>query len=543
MLHEGEAIWLSTLLGWVVGPPQGPKLFRAPRESTEGNQRHQTASRIEEFDILRSNRNEYGSTTRHVVCRSGMDEAPSQEKVVVKAGLVVRERHETTSSKIGELGEGTMVTVLEVIDSGEISRAHVLVKTGRLAGRHGFVTILFTNGEKGLSDPRPNNTGDAGSTSNRHSSRGSRGSIGSVLTSAAVTGTAQRRSPLRQAMERRPASGRTRSTPRKSARGAAAGGAAGAAAGGAAGASIRSAAPERAAASAARNWASFSEAAAISAQQTTPGASYNNPLASLVVPKLFFPMPKPMEQVIEQPAKPPKPQHAPPAATKPRSKSQHQHQQRASGSQPAAATAAGINPALAKNLRIQRAKLALEEAMRGHDAGLLEKAMYEGLDAGLDDGVLEAGMLALGELEGKPEEDRIADEAASPPTQTTGSGGELTADPSTQQQIRDGSLVKLHGLKAGVCLQGLGKCERAPTVGMPSHALEFTRNCKLTPDPDCTIQSSASYIHSMIRFPYLSQRAPASKSTTVGWGGWRKIRRHGLSRVQAAGRQLWATDP
>lgn len=75
------------------------------------------------------------------------------DQQVVKAGLVIRAGYDTSSDKLGELGAGINVTVHDEMDMGDVVRARIVVKDGPLRGREGFVTKLFTSGEKGLSDP------------------------------------------------------------------------------------------------------------------------------------------------------------------------------------------------------------------------------------------------------------------------------------------------------------------------------------------------------------------------------------------------------
>ena len=225
---------------------------------------------------------------------------------------------------------------------------------------------------------------------------------------------------------------------------------------------------------------------------------------------------------------------------------------------------APLNPALVRIERRQRAKLAIDEAMKGLSAVALEAALREGLDAGLPDELLQFGVLRLGELEEKnndkqqrqqqqrqqpperlpppqqqqqplqpqppppqpPElseesQHRVAAAAAQHVPGITGAPslgrrksrdraapamspaaarslpvpvpmpmprrqpaaanakGQQPPPPSAPPVLRDGSLVKLHGLKAGVSLSGLNTlnlekyngrmgrvCEDAPPYGL-----------------------------------------------------------------------------
>ena len=114
----------------------------------------------------------------HDADQRGMGDFP-RAQVVVKANLVVRERYDTTSAKIGELGIvarlspftgesgprthsplcecsadlGTKVTVYDTIMEGALTRARIVVNSGPLSGVEGFVTATFSSGEQALSDP------------------------------------------------------------------------------------------------------------------------------------------------------------------------------------------------------------------------------------------------------------------------------------------------------------------------------------------------------------------------------------------------------
>jgi hypothetical protein len=167
---------------------------------------------------------------------------------------------------------------------------------------------------------------------------------------------------------------------------------------------------------------------------------------------------------------------------------------------------------LAADRRLQRARLALEVAMRGTDAIILEAALREALDAGLPDDLLQRGMMQLGDLEesaaaqastagvlstghaagaGGPSSGSASiggtgggDAAGgkkralarSGSSGTSGGGGGLKASSGSLKAkkpggsggvmggaaaagapplVREGSLVKLHGLRAGLGLQGM----------------------------------------------------------------------------------------
>ena len=170
---------------------------------------------------------------------------------------------------------------------------------------------------------------------------------------------------------------------------------------------------------------------------------------------------------------------------------------------------------LAADRRLQRARLALEVAMRGTDAIILEAALREALDAGLPDDLLQRGMMQLGDLEesaaaqastagvlstghaagaGGPssgsasiggtgggdaaggKKRALARSGSSGSSGTSGGGGGLKASSGSLKAkkpggsggvmggaaaagapplVREGSLVKLHGLRAGLGLQGM----------------------------------------------------------------------------------------
>ena len=76
-------------------------------------------------------------------------EGPKQQ-VVARDGLVVRERYDVSSAKIGELPAGTKCTVYDVIETpGDITRARIVANSGPLAGTEGWVTTVFTSGASG----------------------------------------------------------------------------------------------------------------------------------------------------------------------------------------------------------------------------------------------------------------------------------------------------------------------------------------------------------------------------------------------------------
>ena len=91
---------------------------------------------------------------RATVSQTLMELEGPKQQVVARDGLVVRERYDVSSAKIGELPAGTKCTVYDVIETpGDITRARIVANSGPLAGTEGWVTTVFTSGEKGLSDP------------------------------------------------------------------------------------------------------------------------------------------------------------------------------------------------------------------------------------------------------------------------------------------------------------------------------------------------------------------------------------------------------
>ena len=64
---------------------------------------------------------------------------------------VLREKFETTSKKLGELAKGDRLTVHDVIGHiGGITRARVMVDSGMMRGREGFVTYDKKDGSCSL---------------------------------------------------------------------------------------------------------------------------------------------------------------------------------------------------------------------------------------------------------------------------------------------------------------------------------------------------------------------------------------------------------
>ena len=88
----------------------------------------------------------------------------------------------------------------------------------------------------------------------------------------------------------------------------------------------------------------------------------------------------------------------------------------------------------------------------------LEHALREGLAAGVADETLQAGVMRMGEMDeeakAKAEAKRAERKAQVAAAQAAGMSGDV---PHLHQHLREGSLVKLHGLEKGSTFRGTFK--------------------------------------------------------------------------------------
>ena len=162
----------------------------------------------------------------------------------------------------------------------------------------------------------------------------------------------------------------------------------------------------------------------------------------------------------------------------PSSKEQPQQQQQQQQQKQQQAVGSMAARMLPKDVRLQLARNAIDSAMKGRDIDLIELTLREGLDAGVPDKTLEKGVMRMAEI-AEEDEERARQEAASMTpgdsrashrvpggsalSRRSGSSGvgthRLAGTAAPAAQLREGQLVKLHGLKSG---QQLGGVKRMP---------------------------------------------------------------------------------
>lgn len=84
------------------------------------------------------------------------DSFASPKRMVVIASkdrVPVRDRFEKDSAKLGDLTAGDEVDVYDKMEDGAVMRARVVIKSGALSGREGWLTLTNKDGSSPLEDP------------------------------------------------------------------------------------------------------------------------------------------------------------------------------------------------------------------------------------------------------------------------------------------------------------------------------------------------------------------------------------------------------